>query len=169
MNIAHLLGTSNSSALEALYGQQKKKDDDDSAQSGVHSWRQDRVSISDAALALAEMAGKEQASSEDDPAQYLLNGQGSQSASLPNAKAGGTEEMGDSVESAGGGQGFSLGNGSSVSDIEAKIKALQQKIVETQNSDLPEDTKSAMISALQNQIGQLVQEKNALESQSAKG
>ena len=170
MNIANMLGTSTSSALEALYGQQKKKDDDDSAQSGVYSWQQDRVSISDAALALAGLAGKEQAPSEDGASQDSLNGQGSRRVSLPNAKTDGTEEAADSVESAGGGQqGFSLGGGSSASDIEAKIKALQQKIVETQNSDLPEDAKSAMISGLQSQIGQLAQEKSALESQSSKG
>ena len=49
-----------------------------------------------------------------------------------------------------------------------KIEQLQKKIVETQNSDLPEDTKSAMISALQSQIGVLVQEKNALEQNQPK-
>lgn len=166
MNIANLLGTSTSSALEAVYGQKKKNDNDD-AQNGVYSWREDTVSLSEAALALAQLAGEEQATAEDE-SQESLNGQGSGKAALQSGNADENEEDG---AVAGAGQGSSssgVGSGSSVSEIEAKIKQLQQKIVETQNSNLPEDTKSAMISAIQAQIGELVQEKNALENQAGK-
>ena len=164
MNIANLLGTSTSSALEAVYGQKKKNDNDDNAQNGVHSWREDTVSLSEAALALAQLAGKDQAPAEDE-SQESTNGQSSGKDALPSGNA---DENEEAVSSAGGGQGSAFGGGSSASELEAKIKQLQQKIVETQNSSLPEDTKSAMISALQAQIGELVQEKNALEGQAGK-
>ncbi len=165
MNIANLLGTSTSSALEAVYGQKKKNDNDD-ARNGVHSWREDTVSLSEAALALAQLAGKEQAAAEDE-SQESLNGQGSGRAALQSGNADENEEDG-AVAGAGRGSSSGIGSGSSVSEIEANIKQLQQKIVETQNSNLPEDTKSAMISAIQAQIGELVQEKNALENQAGK-
>ena len=163
MNIANMLGTSTSSALEAAYGQKKKKANEDDAQSGVFSWRQDRVSVSEAALALLEAAGKEQAPPEDYSSDNAASGDALNKTLDSGAKAGG------SVEASGeAGQGFSLGNGSSASDIDAKIEQLQQKIVEAQNSELPEDAKSAMISGLQAQISALVQEKSALENQSRK-
>ena len=166
MNIANLLGTSTSSALEAVYGQKKKDEKEDGAQSGVHSWRQDTVSFSEAALALLEVAGKEQAPSDGNSARDAMNGQTAQGDPL--AAAQGDEVEG--TEGDGGGQPFSLGGNSNASDIEVKIKQLQQKIVETQNGSLPEDTKSAVISGLQSQISALVQEKNALEqSQTKKG
>lgn len=164
MYIANLLGTSTSSALEAVYGQKKKNDNDD-AQNSVYSWREDTVSLSDAALALVQLAGKEQAPSDDDTRESL-NGQTPNG--LPSSGADGKSEEEGAVSGAGQSSSSGGGSGSSVSEIEAKIKQLQQKIVETQNSDLPENTKSAMISALQAQIGELVQEKNALENQAGK-
>ena len=165
MNIANLIGTSTSPALEAVYGQKKKNDSDD-AQNGVYSWREDTVSLSEAALALAQMAGKEQAPP-DDESQESLNGQTSGKDALQSGNAGENEDEG-AVSGAGQGSAFGGGSGASASEIEAKIKQLQQKIVETQNSSLPEDTKSAMISSLQAQISELVQEKSALENQADK-
>ena len=170
MNIANMLGTSTSSALEAVYGQKKKKENEDDAQSGVYSWRQDRVSVSEAALALLEAAGKEQAPPEDDSSDNAASEELLHKNLGTDAKADGSGKTDGSVEASGEAeQGFSLGNGSSASDIDAKIKQLQQKIMEIQNSELPEDTKSAMISGLQAQISALVQEKSAMESQSRKG
>ena len=166
MNIANMLGTSTSSALEAVYGQKKKNDNDDNDRNGVYSWREDTVSFSEAALALAQLAGKEQGTAEDG-SQESLNGQGSGKAALQSGNAEENEGEGD-VSGAGQASSSGIGGGSSVSEIEAKIKQLQQKIVETQNSNLPEDTKSAMISAIQAQIGELVQEKNALANQAGK-
>ena len=92
MNIANLLGTSTSSALEAVYGQKKKNDNDD-AQNGVYSWREDTVSLSEAALALAQLAGKEQATA-DDESRESLNGQGSGRAALQSGNADENEEDG---------------------------------------------------------------------------
>ena len=166
MNIANLLGTSTSSALEAVYGQKKKNDNDD-AQNGVYSWREDTVSLSEAALALAQLAGKEQATA-DDESQESLNGQGSGKTALQSGNADENEEDGAVAGTGQGSFSSGVGSGSSASEIEAKIKQLQQKIVEIQNGNLPEDTKSAMISAIQAQIGELVQEKNALENQAGK-
>lgn len=169
MNIANMLGTSTSSALEAVYGQKKKKENEDDAQSGVFSWRQDRVSVSEAALALLEAAGKEQAPPEDASSDNAASGDALNKTLDSGAKSDGSGEANGSVAASGeAGQSFSLGNGPSASDIDAKIKQLQQKIVETQNNELPEDAKSAMISGLQAQISALVQEKSAIESQSRK-
>ena len=164
MNIAHLLGTSNSSALEALYGEQKNRDDaGESVRSGVFSWREDSVSISEAALALLDVAGKEQAPPAVGLSQDSLNGHGSRTLSLKEAASGDAEEREEAAKPGGG--AFSLGGSSGAADIEARIKALQQKIVETQASDLPEEIKSAKISGLQSQISQLTQEKSVIDSQ----
>ena len=119
MNIANMLGTSTSSALEAVYGQKKKEEKED-AGSGVFSWRQDRVSVSEAALALLETAGKEQAPPDGSSTKDAMNGQTAQSNSFTGMEGDGVVKAQEGAEASGGGQAFSLGDSSSASDIEKR-------------------------------------------------
>ena len=55
--------------------------------------------------------------------------------------------------------------GETVAKLQSKLKELQQKLVDAQNSNLPDQTKGAMISSISSQIGQVVQEINELAQQ----
>ena len=145
MQIAHMMGTSTASALEAVYGEDKKKKS--AQQNTVHSWQEDSVSLSPEAIQAYSM--------------MRLNLQ-----EQPNVDGLNEEEkqlLGEAGNEAPEAGGVSQGGGSSsAAEIEAKIKELQQKMSQILSSGMPEATKNAMASSIQSQISQLMQELNAL-------
>lgn len=143
MNIAYMMGTSTSSALEALYGDPQKKKNE-ATEAAPLAAPVDRVSISAEALALAA----------------ARRGSGE--------NAGSEESAGESsTEAKGAGTAGTGASGNSAASIEAKIKELQQKIMDVQNSNMPETSKQAMISSYETQLDALVQELNAIKSAKA--
>jgi len=149
MQIAHMLGTSTSSALEAVYGDPKRKKELDGAPTAALSG--DTVSISAKALELAAQM------------------QADKSAPDRQNAAGGEAEEQNTEQGAGqsGGVGMGASTGDQLAEIEGKIKELQQKISSIQNSAMPEESKQATISGLQAQIESLLQQLNALKAQVA--
>lgn len=146
MNIAYLMGTSTSSALEALYGDPKKRQET-STEGSVHSWQQDSVSISAEALALAYSQKTEDQTKNQSESQ--------------NAES---EDAGMNTTASGGSSG---GSGTSIQKLEARIKELQQEISKVQSSNIPEESKNAIIGGLQAELEAALQELNALKNQAA--
>ena len=143
MQIAHMMGTSTASALEAIYGEDKKNKS--TQQNTVHSWQEDSVSLSPEALQAYSMM---RLNLQEQPNVDGLNEEEKQLLG----------EAGNEAPEAGASQN----SGSSAAEIEAKIKELQQKMSQILSSGMPEATKNAMSSSIQAQINQLMQELNAL-------
>ena len=146
MNIANMMGTSTSSALEAIYGERKKQDEEEGL--SVASWKKDTVSISAEAASLAKQ---------------MENRLGVSGASeQPNFAA--DDQQAERENGAVGGSGGGMGSGNDTRQLEAKIKELQSKLSSIQSSNIPEESKEAMTAAIQAELNAAMQELNAAQA-----
>lgn len=156
MNIAYLMGTSTSDALEAVYGEKKKRAQDEEEEAlRVSSWKPDTVTLSAEAKAFAAALENQKTDG------YGSNQQGTNTAA---------DQQKDAQESGAlGSSGGGVSMGGSIASVEAKIKQIQQKINEIQKSNIPDEAKESLIAGLLEQLNAAMQELNELKAQSSAG
>jgi hypothetical protein len=151
MQIARMMGTSTASALEAVYGDEGRKQKE-ARQNSVFPGQRDSISISPEAMQAYQMM---RLNLQDKPS---LDGLNQDEIEL----LGKVAHEGPMPGGASGSGGSSI-----ISELEAKIKELQQQMAQVQNSGIPDESKAAMTASIEAQIQQAMQELNALRVKTA--